>query len=97
MIAVFIEIQRQGKFLPPMRLCSGKMWKSNVKKKKFHIISHVGLSELSHTNHVVLKLLRNHLRLCQQNGPELEILQRQYVWLLLFYHYGSYEKKKNLS
>ena len=42
----FIEIQRQGKILQPMRLCSGKMWKSNVKNFFFHIISHVGLSEL---------------------------------------------------
>ena len=25
MIVVFIEIQRRGKILPPMRLCSGKM------------------------------------------------------------------------
>ena len=31
-------------FLSPMRLCSGKMWKSNV-KNIFNIISHDGLSE----------------------------------------------------
>ena len=43
----FIEIQRQGKFLPPMRLRSRKMWKSNV-KNVFHIISHVGPSVWSH-------------------------------------------------
>ena len=74
MIAVFIEIQHQEKNLPPMRLCSGKMWKSNVKKFFFHIISHVGLSELSHTTcgtQVIAQSLKTH----QQNGPKLEILQ----------------------
>ena len=57
---VFIEIQRQGKILPPICLCSGKMWKTNVKS----IFSYdfpcwpVGVKSY----HVVLKLLRNHLR-----------------------------------
>ena len=54
--------------------CEKQMWKIF-----FHMISHVGLSELSHTGvksyHVVLKLLHNHLKSRQQNGPKLEILQ----------------------
>ena len=54
-----------------MRLCSGKMWKSKVKKKKkFHIISHVGLSEWSGT-----QVIAQSLKTRQQNGPKLEILQ----------------------
>ena len=31
-----LKTQRQGKKLPPMRLCSGKMWKSNVKNLFSH-------------------------------------------------------------
>ena len=37
----FIKIKRQGMILAPMCLCLVKMWKSNVKKKCFHIISNV--------------------------------------------------------
>ena len=45
---LFIEIQWQGIILAPMCLCQGKMWKSKV-KNIFHITSHVGLLEWSHT------------------------------------------------
>ena len=68
----FIEIQRQGKFLSPMRLCSGKMWKSNVKNIFSYNFPRWPVGVKSYR--VVLKLLRNHLTR-QQNGPKLEILQ----------------------
>ena len=57
MIAVFIEIQRQGKILSPMRLCSGKMWKTNVKNIFSYDFPHWPVGVKSY--HVVLKLLRN--------------------------------------
>ena len=64
----FIEIQRQGKILSPMRLCSGKMWKSNVKNIFSYNFPRWPVGVKSYR--VVLKLLRN-----QQNGPKLEIFQ----------------------
>ena len=67
MIAIFIEIQRQEKILPPMHLCSGKMWK---KKKKIHIISHVGPLECSHTTGT--QVIVQSLKTRQQNGSKLE-------------------------
>ena len=57
-----------------MRLCSGKMWKSNEKKKFFHIISHVSLSELSHTTWYT-QVIAQSLKARQQNSSKLEILQ----------------------
>ena len=68
MIAVFYWNTTTGKFfLSPMRLCSGKMWKSNVK----NIFSYnfpcwpVGVKSYR----VVLKLLRNHLRPVNKTAP----------------------------
>ena len=66
----FIEIQRQGEILSPMRLCSGKMWKSNVK----NIFSYnfprwpVGVKRGT-------QVTAQSLKTRQQNGPKLEILQ----------------------
>ena len=79
-----------------MCLCSGKMWKSNVKNIFFfHIISHVGLSELRGT-----QVIAQSLKTRQQYGPKLEILQTAKNTCLIINIlslYGSYEKKKNLS
>ena len=75
MIAVFIEIQHQGKILPPMRLCSSKMWKTNVKNIFSYDFPRWPVGVKSY--HVVLKLLRNHLRPGQENGPKLQILQSE--------------------
>ena len=51
--------------------------------------------------HVVLKLLCNHLRPVNKTGTRLEILQTAIntcliinILTVIFYHYGSYEKKK---
>ena len=91
----FIEIQRQGKILSPMRLCSGKMWKSNVKNIFSYNFPRWPVGVKSYR--VVLKLLRNHLRQRPQtrntsNGNPI------HVWLSILYNYGSYgKKKKNLS
>ena len=62
MIAVFIEIRRQGKILLSMCLCSGKMWKSNVKNIFSYNFPRWPAGVKSY--HVVLKLLHNqyHLR-----------------------------------
>ena len=60
MITVFIEIQRQGKILPPTHLCSGKMLKSNVKNIFSYNFSRWPVGVKSY--HLVLKLLRNHLK-----------------------------------
>ena len=51
-----------------MRLCSGKMWKTNVKNIFSYDFPRWPVGVKSY--HVVFKLLRN-----QQNGPKLEILQ----------------------
>ena len=87
----FIEIQRQGKILSPMRLCSGKMWKSNVKNIFSYNFPRWPVGVKSYR--VVLKLLRNHLRQRPQtrntsNGNPI------HVWLSILYNYGSYGKKK---
>ena len=86
-----IEIQRQGKILSPMRLCSGKMWKSNVK----NIFSYnfplwpVGVKSYR----VVLKTR-------QQNDPKLEILQTairymfDYWYFIIVAHMKKKKKKK---
>ena len=55
-----------------MRLCSGKMWKSNVKNTFSYNFPRWPVGVKSYR--VVLKLLRNHLTR-QQNGPKLEILK----------------------
>ena len=65
--AVFIEIQRQGKILPPMRLCSGKMRKTNVKNIFSYDFPRWPVGVKSY--HVVLKLLRNHLRPVNKTVP----------------------------
>ena len=90
-------IQRQGKNLPPMHLRSGKMWKSNV-KIFFHIISHVGLSALSHTTWYSSYCAS--LKTRQQNGPKLEILQTairymfDYQYFIIMAHMKKKKKKK---
>ena len=90
----FIEIQRQGKILSPMRLCSGKIWKSNVKNIFSYNFPRWPVGVKSYR--VVLKLLRNHLRQRPQtrntsNGNPI------HVWLSILYNYGSYGKKKKKS
>ena len=56
-----------------MRLCSGKMWKSNVKNIFSYNFPRWPVGVKSYRV-VLLKLLRNHLTR-QQNGPKQEILQ----------------------
>ena len=51
----------------------GKMWKSNVKNIFSYNFPRWPVGVKSYR--VVLKLLRNHLKTRQQNGPKLEILQ----------------------
>ena len=56
-----------------MRLCSGKMWKSNVKNIFSYNFPRWPVGVKSYRV-VLLKLLRNHLTR-QQNGPKQEILE----------------------
>ena len=51
-----------------MRLCSGKMWKSNVKNIFFTLACR---SEVVRGTQVIAQSLKTR----QQNGPKLEILQ----------------------
>ena len=71
----FIEIQRQGKNLSPMRLCSGKMWKSNVKNIFSYNFPRWPVGVKSYR--VVLKLLRNHLRPVNKTAPNWKYFKRQ--------------------
>ena len=65
----YIEIQRQGKILSPMRLCSGKMWKANVKNNfSYNFPRWPVIPRGTGTQVTALKTR-------QQNGPKLEILQ----------------------
>ena len=74
MIAVFIEIQRQGKILPWMRLCSGKMWKSNVKLFFSYNFPRWPVGVKSY--HVRgTQVIVQSLKTRQQNRTKLEILQ----------------------
>ena len=63
-----------------MRLCSGKMWKSNVKNIFSYNFPRWPVGVKSYR--VVLKLLRNEsLKTRQQNGPKLEILQTAILYM----------------
>ena len=74
MIPVFIEIQHQGKILPPMRLCSGKMWNTNVKNIFSYDFPRWPVGVKSY--HVRgTQVIAQSLKTRQQNGPKLEILQ----------------------
>ena len=79
-------------------VCVQVKCENQMQKIFFHIISQVGLSELSHTAwYLGTQVTAQSLKTRQQNDPKLEILQTaiRYVWLLIFCHYGSsYEKKK---
>ena len=54
-------------FLSPMRLCSRKMWKSNVKNIFSYNFPRWPVGVKSYR--VVLKLLRNHLRPVNKTAP----------------------------
>ena len=56
-----------GKILPPMRLYSGKMWKSNVKKI---IISFPTLACRSEVITPGTQVIAQSLKTRQQNGPK---------------------------
>ena len=77
-----------------MRLCSGKMWKSNVKNIFSYNFPRWPVGVKSYR--VVLKLLRNHLR----QRPQTRNTSNSnpiHVWLSILYNYGSYGKKKKKS
>ena len=77
-----------------MRLCSGKMWKSNVK----NIFSYnfprwpVGVV-IPHGTQVTAQSLKTR----QQNGPKLEIFQTaiRYMFDYQYFIIMAYMKKKN--
>ena len=71
----FIAIQQQGKILSPIRLCSGKMWKSNVKNIFSYNFPRYPVGVKSYR--VVLKLLRNHLRPVNKTAPNEKYFKRQ--------------------
>ena len=56
-----------------MRLCSGKMWKSNVKNIFSYNFPRWPVGVKSYR--VVLQVTAQSLKTRQQNGPKLEILQ----------------------
>ena len=64
----------------------------------FHIISHLGLSELSHntwySSFCAITYDPSTKRSQTRNTSNGNLI---HVWLLIFYHYGSYEKKKKKS
>ena len=95
----FIEMQRQGQFLSPMRLCSGKMWKSNVKNIFSYNFPRWPVGVKSYRVVPVLTALKTR----QQNGPKLEqILQTAIRYMFGYYfiimaHHMKKKKKKNPS
>ena len=101
MIAVFIEIQRQGKILPWMRLCSGKMWKSNVKLFFSYNFPRWPVGVKSY--HVRgTQVIAQSLKTRQQNRTKLEILQTAIntcliIIILSLWLKWKRKKKKNLS
>ena len=81
-----------------MRLCSGQMWKSNVK----NIFSYnfprwpVGVKSIPRGTQVTAQSLKTR----QQNGPKLEILQTairymfDYQYFIIMAHMKKKKKKK---